>query len=245
MKKSAIYKLLPYMIMSSLALTACGEKSECDLPTRHVHLYTKEIDNDITISKYKDSENLYDMDGYHWNEDYIEINKMDEDFYKVLSKNGLFDAKENWDYLYYNMSRNKDYLEYYYKYTEIVTDTYTDSDGKKHTDTKEVEHKGWHRDKFSSHNTGEIRLCHTVYCGYRINYDKTKEKFYVEASPYVDDVRYIMEDYPYVGERSYTEVNKEHYVLDFQIPFVEPEDYYDDFEHPDLSNTSPTLSKTK
>ena len=67
-----------------LLLSGCGEKSECELPTRHVHKYTKRANNGITITRYIESEDLR-LQGYKWNEDHININTIDADRFKESS----------------------------------------------------------------------------------------------------------------------------------------------------------------
>ena len=47
--------LISSLILGSVLLTGCGEKSECELPTRHVHKYIKSLSNGNAITKYLDS----------------------------------------------------------------------------------------------------------------------------------------------------------------------------------------------
>ena len=51
-------KIVPYALVATMAFSACGKKSECEIPTRHVHKYTKQVTDDITIEKYLDNEHL-------------------------------------------------------------------------------------------------------------------------------------------------------------------------------------------
>ena len=50
-------KLLPYLMALSIVLSGCGKKSDCEIPTRHVHRYTKQVTQDIEML---DSELLND-----------------------------------------------------------------------------------------------------------------------------------------------------------------------------------------
>ena len=49
-------KLLSTILTGTLLLSGCGERSECNIPTRHVHKYIKQsiflydLENNITIS---------------------------------------------------------------------------------------------------------------------------------------------------------------------------------------------------
>ena len=127
------------LILGSLLLTGCGEKSECDLPTRHIHKYIKNLSDGTTITKYLDSESL-NSSGYNWTNDYILINKVDEKFYDTTA--GLFLGRDNWDYLYKVMAAQEDYLEFFYEYDTVETYTETDSEGNTKIKTKVVHHEG-------------------------------------------------------------------------------------------------------
>ena len=102
MNKLLTKEKLSYLLALTIFLTGCGKKSECEIPTRHVHKYTKQVTDNITIEKYLDDEHL-SVWGYNWNEDYIEITKNDEALYKTLRSRSLFDGVTNWNYLYYDL----------------------------------------------------------------------------------------------------------------------------------------------
>ena len=244
MKKKNIIKLLPYIVASSITLSGCGSTPSCGITNnRHVHLYTKDINDDITISKYKDSEQEVDLNGYTWNQDYIEITKQDEEFYKSLNNNSLFNGMENFDYLYYEMSCNHDYLEYYYEYETIETYTTTDDKGNVTIHTRTVTHDGWTKNPNYSDNTGKVRLCHHKYRAYKINY--SNGYINIERSPYVDDIRDVLQDYPYVKEDNSTVEYTNYKYTKSEAKALNVEDFYDVNGHPDLSNTTPYLNKIK
>ena len=56
MNKSQLSKLMAYLLSISILASGCGKKSECEIPTRHVHKYTKGFSDGTTITKYLDSE---------------------------------------------------------------------------------------------------------------------------------------------------------------------------------------------
>ena len=85
MEKNISRQIIPYILTLSMILSGCGEKSECELPSRHVHKYTKQISDDISIERYMDDERLK-VYGYNWNQEYIEINKHDEERIKILDQ---------------------------------------------------------------------------------------------------------------------------------------------------------------
>lgn len=237
MKNSTKIKLLSSMLAGTIMLSACGEKSDCDIPTRHVHRYTKEITEDISLEEYIDSEKL-NVHGFTWNDDYIEVNKYDEELYKLLNSKYLFNGSDNFDYLYNVMSNQHDYLMFYYEYDTIETYTTTDADGHVHTHTRTVHHDGWHRNPNDSDNTGKVRLYHHRYYGYRVV--NKNGKFVLERSPYVDDVREIIDDYPYFGEKCIHEVYEEFKFSRRELKNLNPEDF-DTFKGPDLSTKSLVL----
>ena len=244
MKKKNIIKLLPYILASSISLSGCGAAPSCGITNnRHVHLYTKNITDDITISKYMDSEKETDYNGYNWNQDYIEITKQDEAFYKLLKNHNLFNGLDNFDYLYYEMANNHDYLEYYYEYTTTETYTTTDSKGNVTIHTRTVTHSGWTKNQNYSNNTGKVRLCHHKYSAYKINYENGRPT--LERSPYVDDIREVLQDYPYVKEDNSEVFSTTYRYTRSESKELKVEYFYDVNSHPDLSNTTPYLNKIK
>ncbi len=237
MKKYKLQRVVPFVLISSMLLTGCGKKMECNLPARHVHQYKKNITNSITLTNYYDSE-YEQVNGYNWQEDYIEITKTDEELYKVLNNRDLFDAKTNWDYLYYEMSCLHDWLEFYYEYDTTETTSYTDSDGNVHTETHTVHHSGWHTNPRDGDNTGDVRLNHHRYYAYRVVYKDGK--FQLERSRLVDDVRDVLEDYPYACEKGYDVVHRDFKFKRSDLPKLKASDF-DTFRQPDLTNKTPNL----
>ena len=225
-------RVVSSFLATTMFLSGCGKKAECDVPSRHVHKYTKEVTDDITIEKYLDSEYLR-TSGYDWNEEYIEITKDDEALYKATK--GLFVGKDNWDYLYNQMATHHDYLEFYYEYWTDEVRTRTNSEGEIETYTERVHHSGWHTNAKDSDNTGETRLYHHRYIGYRVVYNNGKYK--LEQSRAVDDIREIIDDYPYFKENCITKVYETFRFNRRDLPSLRPEDF-DVFTGPDLTNTS-------
>ena len=68
---------------------------------------------------------------------------------------------------------------------------------------------------------------------------------YLERSPYVDDIREVLQDYPYVKkDNSNVEYTKYKYSKE-EAKILRVDDFYSVNEHPDLTNTTPYLNKTK
>ena len=250
MNSKIFTKLLPYMIMSSLILNGCGiEKADCNLPNEHVHLYTKDMNDGTTISRYQESERLNDY-GWTWHEDFIEVNKDDAQFYKKLDEGdhlfntNLFNGIDNFDYLYNQMASDEDYLEYYYEKETVVVHYVYDDKGNVIDTYTEVQHdEGWHKNQFDSDNTGKVRLCHQRYYAFRPVMQNGK--WDLMKSKEVDDIREVLDEYPYVSEDFSTTVYKEHKYLPIQLLTLKAEDLIEDFNHPDLENKTSTLNKTR
>lgn len=233
MKKSKVIKIMPCAIALSLALTGCsGEKSECSILARHVHRYTKTFKNGISVEKYLDNEHL-ETGGYNWSEDAIEVTSIDLTFYKILASKDLFNGEDNWDFLYNQMLTHPDYLEYYYYYETLETYTTTDSEGNIEVHTEVVVHDGWTQDPDYWPNTGKVRLNHFRYFGYRVV--NKNGKFTLEKSQEVDDYREVIEDYPYVSEKSLKEVSETFKFSKSALRSLTIDDF-DTFNHPDLTN---------
>lgn len=239
MNKKISRSIILYALLGSISLSGCGEKSNCEIPTSHVHLYTKDITNEISIHKYLNDEHLKNF-GFTWHEDYIEVTKDDEDVFKLLNSKNLFNGADNWDYLYYLMSNTHDYLEFYYYYTTTETYITVDEDGDTQVHTREVEHSGWTTNPYNTDNTGRVRLNHHRYFGYNII--RVNGKFKLQKSDEVDDVREILQDYPYVMEDCRIVVYKEFTFSKHELGNLSPNDF-NVFANPDLSNNSVNLGR--
>ena len=240
MNKRFYKNLIPIAITITL-LSSCSEKSKCELPTSHVHKYTKEITDEITIQTYKDQEFLNSY-GYHWNEEHIEINKVDEEVYKIIGNKGLFEGCTNWEYLFNTMASKKDYLKFFYEYDVIETYYEKDSDGNSIPRTRKVHYDGWTTNPYDPNNTGRTRLYHHKFYGYRIICENGK--FKLEQSELVDDVREVINSYPYFTEDFDSEVYETFRFSRFELGSLSVEDF-DVFEHPDLNNPNLELGPTR
>lgn len=231
-------KQLPLFIATSILLTGCGKKVDCEIPSRHVHRYVCPVTKNITISTYFDSENEVKSGGifsdvsFLRTDDYIEINKIDEKIYSLFTKYKLFNGFDNWDFLFYEMSNLHDYLEFYYEYDTYETEEVTDSEGNTHTEIRTVHHSGWHTNPYDSDNTGYTRLCHHRYYGYKLTLENNK--FVLKKSKSVDDIRDVIDEYPYYCTGGY-EIVTNHYSFNrWDLPSLRASDF-NYFKQPDLS----------
>jgi hypothetical protein len=254
MSSKVLNKILPYMIISSLLLSGCGrEKAECLEPNEHVHLYTKEMYDGTVVSRYQECEYLNDY-RWTWNEEHINLNnnaacKMYDTldagtYYNLKHDNNLFDGIDNFDYLYNFMASTEDYLEYYYEYYETtVHNIYDDKGNVIGTYTTTERKDGWSTDRNHRGNNGKIRLCHYQFYGYKpLLVDGKWQLFRSEC---VDDIREVLEYYPYVAEDFSTVVTKTHHVLPIQLWTVDASDYYEDFNHPNLEEKTSGIERKR
>ena len=241
MKNIKVKKVMPRiaaLLFIPFIISGCTQRSDCELPSRHVHLYTMNT-NKGKVSTYLDNEALVyqrnDWKGdaiirFNWNKDYMEITKEDEAFYRI--KGDSFEGVNNWEYLFNTMKENsKDYLEFYYHYT---TTSYAKVG--KTTVPQTHHHSGWDSDPEHRGVTGEVRLCHNRFYGYNIYLQNGQ---YVKVkSPLVDDIREIINDYPYFDSDCVETVYKEYdYTNDTSIlPKLKVSDF-NYFNGPDLDNS--------
>ena len=245
MKKKASNKIITYLLALSLSLSlsGCNEKSDCEIPSRHVHKYTKQVTEDLSIESYFDNEHL-SFNGYDWNKEYVEINEKDEKIYKLLNKNKLFKGTDNWTYLYNIMATHQDYLMFYYEYETVGIEWVFNSKGGGYARNVIETEDGWTDNPNYIHNTGSTLLYHPRYYGYRIIYKDGK--YDLERSKAVDDIREIIEEYPYFSENCIEEITAEFEFAPEELPFISI-DSINPFTGPDLSNKNlfPIKDKTK
>ncbi|MBP3634841.1 MAG: hypothetical protein J6J17_00060 [Bacilli bacterium] len=207
------YAALSLALVTSL--TGCGKKADCEIKEDHAHLYT----NDEGYCRYIMDKEYLKYEGYERNDDYILITEDEKSLYKFFDKNNLLLIEDNIDTILQNQAENKDYIEYRYSYiynqpipnymligketylyyTYITTTMYS-----------------WTRDANHANLTGEQRKCHYVYTAYKIEKDENGKFVLIPSEP-VDDIRKVMEEYPYIKEKYYKIVDLENgYDLDYE-----------------------------
>ena len=129
------------------------------------------------------------------------------------------------------VNNDYDYLMFYYEYYTTETYTTTDEDGNVETHTRTVRHDGWHSNPYDSDNTGDVRLYHHQFFGYRVV--NKNGKYVLDKSPLADDIRDVIEEYPYFPQDCVEEVYASYKFKRRELGKLRPEDF-DDFEHPNL-----------
>ncbi len=230
-KVKTVGKKLLALLLIPFILSGCAKsnKKDCDIPTDHVHKYTLNTDKGSLTTYINSDELKYGIDNWTINDDYITITSEDKEFYDA--KDALFNGKDNWEYLYNFMASKHDYLEYYYEYEtsemyyDLIQEIYR---------SKKVTKKGWSVSPHCVGATGYVRLCHYRFYGYKIVYQDGEYKEVI--SPMVDDIREIIDEYPYFRvypatiRHSHREYDKE------DLDNVKISDFDGIFIGPDLEN---------
>lgn len=231
-----VYLKLLSLLAIPFFLGGCAPKSDCKLGKNHVHKY---VNRNNGVISYINSENLSYGD-FDWQEEYIEINIDDQAFYEA--KKSMFYGPDNWEYLYNVMSSKHDYLQFYYEYTTDDTITMVDADGNVSVFPSTTTHTGWSTNPNDSDNTGRMRICHNRFYGYNIVYNHETKKYEKVKSPLVDDIREIINDYPYFDKECSAVVSNEYKFDRKQLPSLKLSDF-NDFTGPDLENKEMTANQ--
>lgn len=221
----SIYLKILSLLSIPFILGGCSRKSDCDIKNLHVHKYYQNTSCG-TIYNYLNSEKVI-KDNYIWTDDIIEVTKDDLDFYKT--KGNLFYGRDNWGYLYNGMKGCHDYLEFYYYYEE--DEDYTDDEGNRKTRTET--YSGWTTNPYHRGVTGEVSLNHYRFFSYSIV--RKNGKYIKVESPLVDDIRDVLDDYPYVPLKFAKVVYVTYRYSPSQLPYLKASDF-SYFRGPDLDN---------
>ena len=193
-------------------LSGCSNQSECTETSDHAHRY---VNPNTGIELHIGNSEYLTYNGYIWQEDFYTLNEDDVAFYK--EKNDLFYGPKNWDYLYNVMASKKDRIEYRYRYDDGFDYAYR-----------------WiESNQENKHYTGDVRVYHYRFCGHRIVLKDGK--WIDERSPFVDDIREIINDYPYFEIDCYKRVHKDYKVDKKKLANLKIEDI-NEFKQPDYAN---------
>ncbi len=240
-KKQELKRTLCALLMA-LTFNGCasGKEAKCDYPTKHAHEYTGNFADGSSITAYFIGE-YEKLNGLFRQEQLFEITNKDEKKFELITNKGLFIGKDNWKYLYNQMKRHPDYLEFYYEYEEVKwkweTKTRINSEGEEEEYSeyvkKSITHSGWTLDSKYEHNTGRVCLYHYKYYGYKII---EENDVYLQQSPLVDDIRdAIKEGYIYFKLDPSCKVSSEYNISKSELPTLTI-DYFTTYAHPDLEN---------
>ena len=221
-----VYKKILALAIVPFILTGCSQNNDCKVSESHVHKYIGS-DKRGTVVNYINSEDQTISQGYEdvsskyinyeKQDDYLTITKEDERFYNAKGSI-LFKGEDNWPYLFKIMSSKKDHLEYYCKYDDGLGGwSYR-----------------WETKKPSKYYfAGQVRVYHYRFCGHKLIYKDGE--WFDQRSPFVDDIRSIINEYPYFQLDCYMQVYKDYKVDEKDLNNIKLEDF-DEFTGPDLDN---------
>lgn len=201
-RKKSIAGLLSMALITS-GFSGCTKTVECDIDENHAHKYV----NSKGQITYVDSE----KEKYRSHirvEDYILIDQKEEELRNFEFKKGLYRIEENIDYINSIQDNNHDFVEYRYSYTYLRPIPHIISTGKTTTTFfTYIPTKGhnWTTDKNHSNLTGEQRVVHHVYYGYKIDTDG--DKMVVLKSKKVDNIYDLPEEYKYIKKDFCEQIN--------------------------------------
>lgn len=224
------FLIAPYVLGAGLLIggaLSVQHPEQCDVTsTYHVHLYTREIGN-VTIHKWLNSEN--NTFSYIKHDDFLPVTTFDLEVYHKLDNRSLFEGKENIDFIHYQIRNNRDYMKFYYEYEESHEEK--DEDG--NTRIVTTEYDGWSTNPRHKGVTGKTKVYHTRYYAYKLV--QRDGQLELEKSPSVDDIRTILNEYPYVSESTNQEVSETFYFSPFTLPYLNLEEF-DPFYTPTVEN---------
>lgn len=191
----------------TISSAGCDKKADCYKPERHIHKYVENVAPGITIEAWFESENI-NLGNFKRTEESMNITYKGGLFFNELIDYSFiyyFLAETNWKYLYYLMSSKHDYLEFFWENDYV---TYTeDDDGNKIPEHHHDE--GWSKNPKHSYNNGLVRVVHHRFYAHEIIFRNGE---YIKIrSPYVDDIREVLDNYHYVDKDCYTKVLSNNY----------------------------------
>lgn len=196
--------LLSGLIIANLfTFSGCSKNIQCDVNNEHAHYYI----NNNYLGRYIASEKS-SISGLDRLDNYILIEKEDEELLNFANKKGLFRIDENKSAIENITKNHQDFVEYRYKYRYMHPMPKTRKIGKITTTTIDfIPRTGYSWTTNTEKNlTGETRICHYVYYGYKIEKNE-KGKYEIIKSEPVDNLNDLPLEYQYIKENFYDIVN--------------------------------------
>lgn len=191
------------IITNLLTFSGCATNVPCDVQGNHAHYYV----NEECIGRYVVSEKS-SLSGLDRLDNYIYVNE-DESLLEFLNKKDLFKIDDNKRAIDNITNNQTDYKEYRYSYYYLMPVPITRTNGKNTYITYNyiptLAHS-WTTDPNRGNLTGEERVCHHVYYGYKV-IKKDTGGYELEKSEPVDSIEELPEGYDYIKEKFYDVVN--------------------------------------
>lgn len=193
------------IIANLVTFTGCAKTVDCDIEEDHAHYYVSEED----IGRYIVSEKST-VSGLERTEEYVYVTPEEAELLKFMNKKDLYKIDENMDAIKDIEQSNKDYTEYRYMYIYLQPIPIPHPTGKSITISYSympVPMYSWTTNQ-NRNLTGETRVCHHMYYGYRV-YQDENGKYKMEKSELVDDISELPPEYQYISGDFTTVVNSD------------------------------------
>jgi len=192
------------MIANLFTFSGCAKEVPCSIEKPHAHLYvySYSYDKDNPLTTYIPSEKDT-VWGRTRTEQYIFINKEEEELLKFAEKRCLYRIDENRESLENIISNLDDQIEFEYSKKVYI------SVGK---GVSRVTKHYWTRDPNEENLTGNTRVCHHIFHVYKIIKNENG-KYESIKSDDIDDFSNLPEGYDYIEdpvffEKEYVNYNK-------------------------------------
>ena len=202
-KKIKNIVLAGLIIANLFTFSGCANNVPCDISGDHAHYYV----NDEYFGRYIVSEKS-SVSGLNRTDNYIPVSKEDAELLEFINKKGLFRIDENQQAISKITDSHQDFIEYRYSYFYLMPIPIVHHTGKTtYTTFNYIPMKGYSWTTDTSRNlTGEERVCHYVYYGYKVIRNEKGTYELVKSDP-VDDLSELPDGYDYIKEKFYDVVN--------------------------------------
>ena len=191
------------IIANLFTFSGCAKNVPCDISGNHAHYYV----NDEYFGRYIVSEKS-SVSGLNRSDNYIPVSKEDAELLEFINKKGLFRIDENQQAISNTTDSHQDFIEYRYRYLYLMPIPIVHHTGKTtYTTFNYIPRTGYSWTTDTSRNlTGEERVCHYVYYGYKVIRNE-KGTYELVKSDSVDDLSELPDGYDYIKEKFYDVVN--------------------------------------
>lgn len=203
------------LVFSNLVtFSGCAKNVPCDISDSHAHYYV----NDDYLGRYIVSEKS-SLSGLNRTDNYVEVRQEDAELLEFINKNDLFRISDNENAIENITNSHVDYIEYRYEYHYLIQQPIVVNNGKSiYTIPHSIPMTGysWTTDT-TKDLTGEERMCHYVYYGYKVVKNRNGVYEIIKSEP-VNDLSELPEGYDYIKEKFYDIVNlyDKNKVLDYE-----------------------------
>lgn len=235
--------VLGTLVVSSLFLfSGCAKNVDCNIEVPHAHRYVSEK----YLDKYLVSEKEY-VGSWGRLDDYVFVTKEQENLLDFINDKDLYIIENNKEEIKNMVSSHEDYIEYRYSYTYMMPIPHHRKIGKistvSYTHVPQIRHS-WTSDPNHSNLTGEQRVVHHMYQGYKIVTNE-KGKYEIVASDFVENIEDLPDEYKYISSDFCKKVylNNKNLEVDYEDGIEEKNEQIT--ENGQISNTEVEYSNSK